>query len=233
MVPSGLRQASQCAPGGQCRRTASFLPLSSTDSFSVLTLPVSMVATPCCTLLWTLTLCSVAHGEGQNSARPPVFRVGSGAGVTPTPSAHQSKNSQSPQPTLGQRLVHPVLILCLPASVFFVLMMMVPAGGPGGGGGRDFNYRIPPAWSPEQEHTYSFRAYMTDVSQWIMLTDLAPHQQAAALVMRLGGSAREMARIPNDFTPGAVPWRIIRAWWSPRGPSHLSTWFAPLALISP
>ena len=71
-------------------------------------------------------------------------------------------------------------------------------------GQRDFNYRIPPAWSPENESTYSFRAYMTDMSIWIMLTDLQPHQQCAAIVMRLGGAAREMARMisPQEMMHG-------------------------------
>ena len=39
-----------------------------------------------------------------------------------------------------------------------------------------------------------------------MLTDLQPHQQAAAIVMRLGGSAREMARMitPQELMNGGV-----------------------------
>ncbi len=60
--------------------------------------------------------------------------------------------------------------------------------------GDNFNYRIPPRWNPEQEQQYSFRAYTTDLMLWTLLTDLQPHQQAAAVVMRLGGSAREAAR---------------------------------------
>eukprot|EP00974_Lingulodinium_polyedra_P115239 11154471-Lingulodinium_polyedra.AAC.1 len=61
-------------------------------------------------------------------------------------------------------------------------------------GDRDFNYRIPPVWFPESESSYSFRAYLTDIFIWVMLTDLQPHQQCAAIVIRLGGAAREMAR---------------------------------------
>ena len=60
---------------------------------------------------------------------------------------------------------------------------------PGLGGGsrtENFNYRIPPAWSPENDSNYSFQAYMTDISLWVMLTDLAPNQQCAAIIMRLG-----------------------------------------------
>ena len=69
---------------------------------------------------------------------------------------------------------------------------------------RDFNYRIPPGWSPEHDHIYSFRAYMTDIGIWIMLTDLQPYQQAAAIVMRLGGAAREYCRMitPQELMQG-------------------------------
>ena len=67
-------------------------------------------------------------------------------------------------------------------------------------------YRIPPAWSPESEDHYSFRAYMTDITLWVMMTDLQPHQQCAAIVMRLGGSAREFARTitPQEIMFGGV-----------------------------
>ncbi len=51
------------------------------------------------------------------------------------------------------------------------------------GGG--FNYRSPPAWGPEIDYQYSFLAYTTDLVLWSTLTDLAPHQQAAAIVLRL------------------------------------------------
>ena len=94
-----------------------------------------------------------------------------------------------------------------PFLLLLVLILMMPAGVPNlTGGNRDFNYRIPPSWSPEHEGTYSFRAYMTDLSIWIMLTDLQPHQQCAAIVMRLGGSAREMARMitPQEMMNGGV-----------------------------
>ena len=66
-----------------------------------------------------------------------------------------------------------------------------------GGGSRtgNFKYSIPQAWSPENDNNYSFRAYMTDISLWVMLTDLAPYQQCTAIIMRLGGQARELARM--------------------------------------
>ena len=58
----------------------------------------------------------------------------------------------------------------------------------------DSNHRRPPSWGPEGERTYSFRAWTTDIMHWAMLTDLQPHQQAAAILMHLTGSAREITR---------------------------------------
>ena len=56
------------------------------------------------------------------------------------------------------------------------------------------------------EPQYSFRAYMTDISLWVLLTDLQPHQQCAAIIMRLGGAAREMARMitPQEMVNGGM-----------------------------
>ena len=57
------------------------------------------------------------------------------------------------------------------AAILAILVhMMAGAAAPAP---RDFNYRVPPAWSPEGDSSYSFRAFITDVSIWTMLTDLA------------------------------------------------------------
>ena len=47
---------------------------------------------------------------------------------------------------------------------------------------------------------------MTNVFLWIMLTDLQPHQQSAAVTARLGGSDREMARMltPQEMMNGGI-----------------------------
>ena len=93
--------------------------------------------------------------------------------------------------------------------VVSALCCMMPGNSSGAGMGRpeNFNYRIPPSWSPDNDSQYSFRAYMTDISLWVMLTDLAPHQQCAAIIMRLGGQARELARMisPQEIVAGG--WR--------------------------
>ena len=70
-------------------------------------------------------------------------------------------------------------------TIVGALCTMMPGQG-GVSREQNFNHRTPPAWSPDMEHHYSFRAYMTDISLWVMLTDLAPHQQCSAIIMRLG-----------------------------------------------
>eukprot|EP00974_Lingulodinium_polyedra_P094516 9161113-Lingulodinium_polyedra.AAC.1 len=45
---------------------------------------------------------------------------------------------------------------------------------------RAFNYHGPPARGPATNSVYSCRAYVTDVSLWVVLTDLQPRQQSAA-----------------------------------------------------
>ena len=47
---------------------------------------------------------------------------------------------------------------------------------------------------------------MTDMSLWILFTGLHPHQQCAAIIMRLGVAGREMAPMmtPQEMTLGGV-----------------------------
>ena len=90
-------------------------------------------------------------------------------------------------------------------TIVGALCTMMPGQG-GVSREQNFNHRTPPAWSPDMEHHYSFRAWMTDISLWVMLTDLAPHQQCSAIIMRLGGPAREFARMisPQEIMTGGI-----------------------------
>ena len=102
--------------------------------------------------------------------------------------------------------------------------MLPRLGGSHGGG--DFTYRIPPAWAPENEQHYSFRAWVQDLQLWLMLTDLQPAQQAVAVVMRLGGAAREFVRsiAPEEIQNGGLhKRRAVR-------PFHLHSDMSPLAV---
>ena len=66
----------------------------------------------------------------------------------------------------------------------------MPAQGPGAP-----NYaRNAPGWSIEMRNNYPIEDYIRDVQMWSMMTDLAPHQQWAALVHKLGGTARVLAQ---------------------------------------
>ncbi len=60
---------------------------------------------------------------------------------------------------------------------------------------RDFNNRVPPLWSPENDASYSARAFNADVSVWVTFTDLQSRQQCAAIIACFGDAAREMARV--------------------------------------
>ena len=95
------------------------------------------------------------------------------------------------------------IVKLLGIAVVSVLLYMIPGLTTDR---NNFNYRIPPSWSPENDQHYSFRAFMTDISLWIMLTDLQPHEQCAAIIMRLGGGAREMARMitPQEMMNGGI-----------------------------
>ena len=86
------------------------------------------------------------------------------------------------------------MILCLLGLILVSAHLSILGHMMAGGGAAEFNHRRPPSWGPEMERTYSFRAYITDIMHWVMLTDLLPHQQAAAILMRLTGSARELTR---------------------------------------
>ena len=68
---------------------------------------------------------------------------------------------------------------------------MMPAQG--GGAGRV--HRAPPSWSPEQAQAYPFRTWTQDLQIWsIAHVDIPPAQQAANIIMQLGGAARELVR---------------------------------------
>ena len=133
------------------------------------------------------------------ASRPVSFQLGSGASTNEPNTltapnglaeAERPKPGRSASPAPVFHRVRKSLHNFSAVAVIIILLMMMPTSH---AGNRDFNYRIPPAWSPEHENSYSFRAYLTDISIWVMLTDLQPNQQCAAIVMRLGGAAREMA----------------------------------------
>ena len=97
-------------------------------------------------------------------------------------------------PTFGMKELVELTALCM-MGVF--CLMMAPS---------DSNNRVPPSWGPDSETTYSFEHYSQDVLLWTMVTDLQPYQQCAALISRLRGGARELARHmqANEMLNGGI-----------------------------
>ena len=92
------------------------------------------------------------------------------------------------------------------------LANMMPAGaaggaGPAGGRGGFGNNRQPPGWSPERESTFPFRHWGQDLRAWsILATDMDSAQQCAAIILQLGGAAREFTRSMSydEMTRGGI-----------------------------
>ena len=76
---------------------------------------------------------------------------------------------------------------------------------PPGGQGQQ-NMRLPPRWDPSMESSTPFRLWVQDLMLWAIVTDLAPHQQCAAIIAQLGGAARDLARTisPQEVYNGGM-----------------------------
>ena len=90
-------------------------------------------------------------------------------------------------------------------------LMLLPRSGGGNGQGhnhvrQETSHRTPPRKGPEMESRYYFKTYITDLQLWSMMTDLAPYQQVAAVILRLSGAAKDLARTltPNEILNGGV-----------------------------
>ena len=113
-----------------------------------------------------------------------------------------------PQPTNSGKATHlrrggkaNLRRMCTIGGISTIMMigLMVPVGGRG--------RRDPPAWAPERESQYPFRYWSQDLIAWSILnTDLDPSQQTAAIILQLGGAARELARnlTYQQITQGGV-----------------------------
>ena len=63
--------------------------------------------------------------------------------------------------------------------------------------------KTPPSWSHEQAAAYSLRSWLSDVAVWSAATDLEVERQAAAVVLQIHGTARDLVReIPTDAFGG-------------------------------
>eukprot|EP00971_Amphidinium_carterae_P338939 6476497-Amphidinium_carterae.1 len=66
--------------------------------------------------------------------------------------------------------------------------------------------RDPPPYSPGNEEERPFRAWIQDLTLWLLHSELEPPQQTAAIVAQLGGTARLLARelTPQELMHGGV-----------------------------
>jgi hypothetical protein len=120
--------------------------------------------------------------------------------------AHQARsgevNDQVPQARTGAgtngwtRISYAIAFFNAGALCAIVLFML---NNPG-----EASLRIPPRYDPANEHNYSFRIYSNDTLHWCMMSDMQPHQQCASIIQRLGGEARELARLmtPQELMNG-------------------------------
>ena len=111
------------------------------------------------------------------------------------------------QESLSSGLLHPLnqklffTLLSMIQIVMFVLALMwlchmFPGPGPPPANIHQDSrsYRVPPAWGPNMEARYPFRRWADDLGMWAILTDMLPYQQCAAVIMRLEGGAKIMAK---------------------------------------
>ena len=64
-------------------------------------------------------------------------------------------------------------LVILVGSLCSLLWMSFPRFiGGGGAGAGDFTFRVPPAWAPQNEHHYSFRAWGQVLQLWLMQTEV-------------------------------------------------------------
>ena len=129
-----------------------------------------------------------------------------------------------PMPLIRRALPWTTMI----ATVSVLIFMQAPGGANNNGGGG--SRRQPPSWSPEREAQYPFRYWAQDLLAWsILSTDMDAAQQTAAIVLQLGGAARDLARHLSyqDLTTGGMVDGIMVDPVSYLL-HHLATHFAPL-----
>ena len=66
--------------------------------------------------------------------------------------------------------------------------------------------KVPPSWCCERAHTYSLRAWLSDLSLWTASTDVEAHRQGPLAALQISGAARELVReiAPHVLRDGVV-----------------------------
>ncbi|CAJ1413968.1 unnamed protein product [Effrenium voratum] len=66
--------------------------------------------------------------------------------------------------------------------------------------------KVPPAWSVERNHHYSFRSWVSDLVLWSSATEIDPRRQGPVAALQVQGSAKELVReiTPQQLRDGDV-----------------------------
>ena len=93
--------------------------------------------------------------------------------------------------------VHPAIITMISIATALtgvaILVMMIPSDKHGEAFGA-CSSKIPPKWDNAWEKNYSYDMWEKDVLLWVRSTELKPENIAPAIVLNLGGEARNTAR---------------------------------------
>ena len=117
----------------------------------------------------------VRHGQLVHGTTVGSQATGRSNGFSPLDSDPGREKSRFPFHRYWKLNLLGLVVLAL--SACSPICLMLPRLGGQGAGGGDFTYRIPPAWSPENEQHYSFRAWCQDLQLWLMLLTYAPTWQ--------------------------------------------------------
>ena len=78
--------------------------------------------------------------------------------------------------------------------------------------------KIPPFWEPSLEQQYPFRIWLQDIELWLYSTEVPVNRQAPAIVLRLDGTARALAReIPVQTLANGANRAVIPAQYDAHG----------------
>ena len=182
-------------------------PMRSTDDGGDLYGKDEAIPNSSCSFPWHVTRC-LSEGIFPNPGK--VFLASTTAPdgasrstATRDATASATGNVHYVNKTIAHRLLSNTAVTHLTSLVtgMFIVIFMQAAGGSDGGSSQH-----PPTWGPEMEASYSFRDYSHDILLWVMQTTLQPHQQCAAIMQRLRGQARSLARMmsADEIARGGV-----------------------------
>ena len=89
-------------------------------------------------------------------------------------------------------IIRILAVLIIPSGMIIAILGCMQPGI--GNGNQTGNLREPPPWNPERANTYSFQRWSREVLMWSIVCDMEPARKAAAVIMRLQGSAREFSQ---------------------------------------